>query len=257
MADYALALLPILALATLTWLASVPLRDVSIADPVWSLLFVAAALTWWWNAETSLSPRATIGLALLGIWALRLAAHLANRKWGEPEDHRYAAMRAHRGAKFWWLSLFTVFCLQAVLAWAIAAPLYALVRGPHADLTWVDGVAIAVWLLGFSFQAVGDVQLARFKRSPRQSGAVLDTGLWRYTRHPNYFGEFCMWWGLWLLATGSGGAWTVFSPVLMTFLLLRVSGVALLEQDIAERRPGYADYVRRTNAFFPGPPQSS
>jgi steroid 5-alpha reductase family enzyme len=147
-----------------------------------------------------------------------------------------------------------VFGLQALLAWLIAAPLAAALRGDQ-PVGAVDVIGFALALFGLAFEAIADAQLARFKADAGSTGRVLDRGLWRYTRHPNYFGEFCVWWGLYLVAVGAGGAWTIFSPLLMTLLLLRVSGVALLEKDIVERRPAYRDYVARTNAFFPGPPR--
>jgi steroid 5-alpha reductase family enzyme len=161
-------------------------------------------------------------------------------------------MRRRNNPGFAWKSLYLVFGLQAILAWLIAMPLMAAVAGA-TPVGPLDYAGIALWALGMIFEAVGDWQLARFKADPANRGKVMDRGLWRYTRHPNYFGESCLWWGYYLLAVAAGGWWTLFSPVLMTFLLLRVSGVALLEKDIGERRPAYRDYMRRTNAFIPGP----
>ena len=148
--------------------------------------------------------------------------------------------------------MYIVFGLQGVLAWIVALPLLPAIAS-SAPLGWLDLLAVAFWVTGFVFEAVGDYQLARFKKQPENAGKVMDTGLWRYTRHPNYFGDFCIWWGFFLFAAATGAWWTVLSPVLMSFLLLRVSGVAMLEKTIEQRRPKYADYIRRTNAFFPGP----
>lgn len=139
-----------------------------------------------------------------------------------------------------------------MLAWIIVIPLLPAIRSA-ATLNAVDIAALLLFAVGFLFEAVGDWQLSRFKARERSEGQVLDTGLWRYTRHPNYFGEFCIWWAFWLFAAAAGAWWTVYAPVLMSFLLLRVSGVAMLEKDIGERRPAYAEYIRSTNAFFPGP----
>jgi len=195
----------------------------------------------------------------VALWGLRLGAYLLRRKWGEPEDHRYAAMRARWGERrFPWLSLVIVFWLQAVILWVVSWPLFQAVRADRpAGLTWLDGVGVVLFVVGFVFETVGDWQLARFKADPANRGRVMDLGLWRYTRHPNYFGECVLWWGFGLIALATGFAeawWTLVSPVVMTFLLLRVSGVSLLEETIEERRPGYREYVRRTNAFVPGRP---
>jgi steroid 5-alpha reductase family enzyme len=184
------------------------------------------------------------------LWALRLSAHLTARNWGQPEDRRYQALRATYAPGFAWKSLIIVFGLQALLAWVISLPLAAAIHSPRS-LTLLDGAGASVVLLGLGLEALADRELARFKADPANHGQVLDRGLWRYSRHPNYFGEACVWWGFWLIALAAGAWWSVFAPLLMTFLLLRVSGVVLLERDIAERRPAYRDYVARTSAFVP------
>ena len=246
---FALAVIVLLALAG--WVASVARRDVSIVDSLWSLFFAfgafAAAAT-----TSARGPRATLVLWMVAIWALRLAAHITRRNRGEPEDRRYQAIRKANDPSFVWKSLYIVFGLQALLAWIIAAPLFTAITSA-APLNVVDAAGVAIWAFGFAFEAVGDGQLARFRTDPANRDRVLDTGLWRCTRHPNYFGEATLWWGWYLIAAGSGGAWTLHAPMLMTFLLLRVSGVRLLERDIGERRPAYRDYIARTNAFIPGP----
>jgi len=241
------------ALAFLVWLASLPLRDVSIVDSVWSfLVWLPAAVT---AAELPhAGPRALPLLLLTLVWALRLSVHIAVRQHGQPEDRRYQAIRARNQPHFEWKSLFLVFGLQALLGWIVAAPVMA---GAASAAPWreLDLVGLALMAFGLAFEAVADAQLAHFKADPTQRGRVLDTGLWRYSRHPNYFGECCMWWGAWLVGAAAGAWWTIFSPLLMTVLLLKVSGVALLEKDIGRRRQGYAEYVRRTNAFVPGRPR--
>ena len=239
------------------WLLSLPLRNVSIVDSLWSLMFLLAAVVY--AAGGGPEPggtgdRARIALALTAIWALRLAIHITWRNRGHGEDRRYQAIRANNQPNFEFKSLYIVFGLQAGLAWVISLPLLAAIasRGP---LNSLDIAGVALWLVGLVFEAGGDFQLARFKADPANRGAVMDRGLWRYTRHPNYFGDFCIWWGIYLIACAGGGWWSLPGPLLMSVLLMRVSGVTLLEKDIGERRPAYRDYMQRTNAFFPGPPR--
>lgn len=244
-----------LLMAAATWALSLALKDASIVDSIWSLFFLAAALVFVRHAPAD-GLRAGLVLVLVAAWALRLAVYLTWRNWGEPEDRRYGAMRAKHGSGFALKSLVIIFALQAALAWVIAMPLYPAITGDW-PLGAVDYLGIALVVTGIGFESVGDFQLARFKARPGNEGRVLDSGLWRYTRHPNYFGDFCVWWGLYLIAASAGGWWTIFSPLLMSVLLLKVSGVTLLEQDIGERRPGYADYVTRTSTFFPRPPRTN
>jgi len=249
-----LALCAILLLAFAGWLLSVARRDVSIVDSLWSLFFLCGALVYF-AATPAPAPRAALVLSLVAIWALRLSGYLTWRNHGQPEDHRYQAMRARNQPGFAWKSLYLVFGLQAVLAAIIGLPLYAAMSAV-TTINAVDLIGFALWAVGFAFETIGDWQLARFKADPSSRGKVLQTGLWRYTRHPNYFGEAVLWWGYYLLAVAAGGWWTIFAPLLMTVLLLKVSGVALLERDIGERRPGYRDYIARTNAFIPGRPKA-
>ncbi len=248
---YFLGLVAALALPSLAWLVSLLKRDVSIVDSLWSLIFLALCTTYFLlNEFTTL--RGTIVLALVALWAVRLSAYITWRNWGEPEDARYQAMRRKHSPNFALKSLGIVFLLQGTLAWIISLPLLAATTG-SIPLNYIDMLAIALVLFGVMYESIADAQLAAFKASPENRGKVMDTGLWRNTRHPNYFGECCVWWGFYLFALAAGGWWSVLSPVLMTFLLLRVSGVTLLEKDIVERRPAYRDYISRTNAFIPGP----
>jgi steroid 5-alpha reductase family enzyme len=251
---FLLALAALLALTTAVWALSLRNDDVSIIDPAWPLLFLVAAGVYAWSAEgPELSTRAWLVLATVGLWTLRLGGYLTWRKSGEPEDRRYTAMREGR-PKFRISSLWIVFWLQAALAWIISLPLLPAVWST-APLGWLDALGLALFATGFLFESLGDLQLARFKARPDTGDQVLDTGLWRYTRHPNYFGNFCMWWGWFTLALATGAWWSAIGPALMSFMLLKVSGVSLLEGDIEERRPKYKDYMNRTNAFFPGPPR--
>jgi steroid 5-alpha reductase family enzyme len=245
------ALPALLAAAALTWLVSVLQRNVTIVDTLWPLLFVLAAAVYAGTVAEP-GPRAWLVLALVGAWGLRLAAYLAWRSWGHEEDRRYQAIRRRNEPHFALKSLWLIFGFQAALAWVISLPLAGAIAG-ESPLGALDALGIAFWVVGVFFEAVGDWQLMRFKRDPANAGRVMDRGLWRHTRHPNYFGDFCVWWGLYLVAVSAGAWWSVAGPLIMSFLLLRFSGVRLLERDIGERRPAYVEYVRRTNAFFPGP----
>ena len=249
-------LAPIAVLALLTWVASLVRHDVSLVDRMWSLMIAAPMAVYAFQAPGSAS-RAIAVVALVGAWGARLAAYITWRNWGHGEDRRYQEIRKRNEPNFAFKSLYLVFAVQMVLAWIVSAPTLAALVGDH-PIGAFDALGIAVALVGFLFEAVGDAQMATFKGDPANKGQVMDRGLWRFTRHPNYFGEALFWWGIWGLALGAGGlaaAWTVLSPLLMTLLLLKVSGVALLEKDIGERRPAYRDYIARTNAFIPGPPR--
>ena len=251
-----LSALPVmLVLAVLAWAVATARRNVGLVDIFWSTFFVAGAAVYAAKAPV-IGTRAVLVLALVAAWALRLAVYLTARNWNAPEDHRYRDIRARNQPGFAWKSLYLVFGLQALLAWLISAPLAASIASA-SPLGALDVIGALLAAFGITFEACADAQLARFKATAANAGRVMDRGLWRYSRHPNYFGEFCVWWGLYAIALGAGGWWTLFSPLLMTVLLLRVSGVTLLEQNIAERRPAYRDYVARTNAFFPGPRRES
>jgi steroid 5-alpha reductase family enzyme len=249
-----LALIAVLAL--LTWIASLVQRDASLVDRMWSLMIAGPALVYAAQAGWT-SARAIAVLVLVLAWGVRLSAYITWRNWGHGEDRRYQEIRARNEPGFAFKSLYLIFALQMVLAWIVSAPTLAALVGDH-EFGALDVAGIAIALVGFLFEAIGDAQMAAFKGDAANKGQVMDRGLWRYTRHPNYFGETCFWWGIWLIALAAGGAaaiWTGLSPALMTVLLLKVSGVALLEKDIVERRPAYRDYVARTNAFIPGPPR--
>jgi steroid 5-alpha reductase family enzyme len=234
------------------WLLSLPTRNASLADIFWGPGFVL--LAWLSFALTDGYVGRKLLLALLTTaWGLRLSLHIAWRNWGQGEDRRYQAWRAKRGASFWWVSLFTVFLTQAVLLWLVSLTVQIGQLPPTpARLTGLDILGSLFWAIGFTWEAVADWQLARFKADPPNRGKVMNQGLWAYSRHPNYFGESLIWWGLFLitLATPSGW-WAIISPVVITFLLLKVSGVVLLEKDIAERRPEYREYLETTSAFIP------
>ncbi len=238
------------------WLLSVAVRDASIVDGVWGLGFVvvaAVALAW----GPGVFERRLLVFALVAVWGIRLSAHITRRNRGGGEDRRYRRFRARWGPRFWWVSLFTVFLLQGAIMFVVSLPIQAVGVGETPSTLGVpDAIGAAVWLLGFAFETVGDAQLTRFLTDPANRGKVMDRGLWRFTRHPNYFGDAVLWWGLGVVALPTPfGPWALLGPALMTFLLVRVSGVAMLERTIAERRPGYAAYARRTSAFVPLPPR--
>ncbi|HSN32680.1 MAG TPA: DUF1295 domain-containing protein [Ideonella sp.] len=235
--------------ALAVWTASVAKRDVSIVDVAWAFLIVVPSLVVA-AVLPQTGPRAAVVLSLAAAWALRLSGHIAWRHRGQPEDRRYQAIRLRNEPHFEWKSLYLVFGLQALLGWIVAAPLMAAVASP-APWRALDAAGLALAVFGLLFETIADVQLARFRADPRNRGQVMDRGLWRVSRHPNYFGECCLWWGLWGVAAAAGAWWTVVSPLLMTVLLVRISGVPLLEQDLVHRRPGYAEYVRRTPALVP------
>ena len=236
------------------WVLSVVLSDVSIVDLVWGLAFVIVAHV----ARAVGDPNARVDLltALVTIWGFRLSGYLLWRNWGTGEDKRYVAMRKHFGDKFWWFSLIQTFGLQGALVLIVSLPVQLTAAGEDVALGWVAWLGAAIWLVGFTFETVGDAQLARFKAKPENEGQVMDRGLWRYTRHPNYFGDFTVWWGLFLVSLAAGGWWGIVGPIVMSVFLLRVSGVTMLERTITKRRPGYADYIARTSTFFPWPPKS-
>jgi steroid 5-alpha reductase family enzyme len=250
---YVEALVAILLVGAVGWAASLAKNDVSFVDSLWSLFFLLAAVVF--AADTwPPGPRGWLVLALVAIWALRLSVYITARNWGQPEDHRYRTIRENNEPGFRYKSAGIVFGLQGVLAWIVALPLLPAITA-DAGLTPLDLTAAAIWLVGIVFEAVGDYQLARFRRDPANRGRVLDSGLWRYTRHPNYFGEFCIWWAFYGFAVAAGAWWAIVSPLLMTFLLLKVSGVSMLESTIGNRRPAYQAYARQTNAFVPGLPR--
>lgn len=242
-----------LILAVIAWVICTAKRNVGLIDIFWSLFLLSAGI-----AQALISPvlnwQSWLVLSLLALWSLRLAIHLALRNWNAVEDHRYQAIRARNEPGFVWKSFYLVFLLQAILAWIISASLTAgiVAHDTHIVLLML-GAMLSVF--GFAFEAVADWQLMQFKKDARNRGHVLQRGLWRYSRHPNYFGECCFWWGMFLMGATTTTLWTVVSPVLMTVLLLKVSGVTLLEKDITDRRPAYQHYIECTSAFFPRPPK--
>lgn len=241
-------------LATL-WLLSVRLEDSSIVDIFWGLGFAIVA---WVTCATSsgLLERRLLLSGLTTLWGLRLSAYLARRNLGHGEDARYTAMRKRQGPSWWWKSLFIVFALQGVLLFVVSLPVQVAQHAPGPPIGAFDVIGALLVITGVLFESVGDWQLARFKSRPENQGQIMTRGLWRYTRHPNYFGDFVVWWGLYVIACATSTAWwTIVGPAVMSILLMRVSGVTLLEKTMS-KRPGYAAYAARTSAFFPRPPKT-
>jgi len=259
--EYALSifitnLAAVMAMMFAVWLLSLIKGDASIVDVFWGLGFVVVAWLTFLQADGYLGRKVLITV-LTTLWGLRLALHILIRNWGHGEDRRYQAWRAQYGARFWWVSLFTVFGLQGVLLWAISLVLQVgQLSAIPARLVVLDFMGVIIWAVGFIFEAVSDWQLYRFKADPENKGKVMNKGLWAYSRHPNYFGESLVWWGLFLITLATpGSAWTVISPMVITFLLLKVSGVTLLEKTIVDSRPEYREYIETTSSFIPRLPR--
>ena len=252
------AAVAVAALMVGTWLVSLVLRNASIVDITWGLGFVVVAWVSALRADAA-SGAASVLVAMVTVWGLRLGMYLFWRNHGNGEDYRYVAMRRRWGKRFWLISLATVFVLQGVLMWIVSLPVQVAHVGDARDGA-LAGVALviglALYAIGLLFEVVGDAQLASFKADPTNEGKVMRSGLWRYTRHPNYFGDACVWWGVGIVAQAVTGTWwALLGPLVMNILLLRVSGVALLERSLRKRKPDYAEYVRTTSAFVPRPPR--
>jgi len=244
----------IIFLITMLWLWSVYLKDVSIVDAFWGCGFVILAIYYFFTTPSSeLHPRKILVLVLVGIWGLRLSLYLLIRNWGKPEDFRYQKFRNDYGAhRYWWFSFFQVFLLQGILLWIISAPLLSTQYFSSSNpLNYLDYLAIMVWGIGFLFETLGDDQLSKFKSNPANKNKVLNTGLWKYTRHPNYFGDAAIWWSFGLFSIASGSYLPLISCLIMNVLLLKVSGVVLLERTLTNSKPRYKEYMDKTPAFFP------
>ncbi len=258
MTALATAAITIAVLMVTTWLISLAMKNASIVDIVWGLGFVLVAWAVRLRVDTGLPARQNLLVALTTIWGLRLAGYLLWRNHGNGEDYRYRAMRKHWGARFPLVSLVTVFGLQGVLMFIVSLGVQLGQTRNAPELGWLAYVGVAVWLLGIFFEWVGDAQLARFKADASNAGKVMNRGLWKFTRHPNYFGDACVWWGIALVAAETTvGKWGLLGALVMTILLRRVSGVVLLEKSLSKRKEGYAEYVARTSAFVPRPPKAA
>jgi len=234
------------------WLISLRYRNVTIVDSLWGLGFVL--IVWiTFSLSEGFPGRKTLIASLVTVWGMRLSIYLSRRNWGAGEDARYGEWRKKNGERFRVVSLYKVFLLQAVFLWTIALVLQWGQLSPAPDqFVWLDILGVFVWVFGFVFESVGDRQLARFKADPTNKGRVMDRGLWAYTRHPNYFGEFLIWWGFFLITLSTPNSWwTVISPLIITAVLLKMTGIPLTEATIVKTRPRYNDYIKRTSAFVP------
>ncbi len=251
-----IGLLIIMIYMTIIWCVSLRMKNSGIVDIFWGPGFALAAWAYFVLSPDGFIIRKLLISILVTIWGLRLGWHIGRRNLGHAEDYRYAAWRTSNGTKWWWVSYFKVFVLQGVLLWIISTPLLLAQHASEpATLTVLDVFGLALWLIGFTFEALGDWQLKRFKANTSNKGKVMRSGLWRYTRHPNYFGDASLWWGYFFIALSVPNGWvSIFAPILMTVLLMRVSGVAMLEQNLKKTKQEYADYIDSTNSFFPGPP---
>ena len=246
------ASLIILVLVTLLWIWSVFIKNVSIVDIFWGLGFVVVnAFYVFMSGE--LNTRKILILALVSIWGLRLAIYLAFRNIGKGEDFRYKEFRRNYGPKrYWWFSFFQTFLLQGVLIMIVSLPLLGINSSASSgDLKLLDYIGIVVWLIGFIFEAGGDFQLARFKRDLANKGKVLNTGFWKYTRHPNYFGDSAVWWAYAIFSIAAGSYWQIIGSIVMTLLIIKISGVALLEKTLNNSKSKYGEYIEKTSSFFP------
>ncbi len=244
-------------LVTLLWLWSILIKNVSIVDIFWGLGFVAVNAFYVFGTG-ELNPRKVLILILVTVWGLRLAIHLAVRNIGKGEDFRYRQFRSNYGhERYWWISYFQTFLLQGLLIMIVSLPLLGISGSSgEGNLNLLDYLGIIVWLIGFTFEAGGDYQLRRFRRNPENKGKVLDTGFWRYTRHPNYFGDSAVWWAYALFSIAAGGYWQAVGSVVMTLLIIRVSGVAMLEKTLKTSKPQYQEYIQKTRSFFPWFPKA-
>ncbi len=242
-----------LGLFTAFWILSLVVRDAGIVDVLWGPAL--AALAWFAHltAGEEAGWRGVVACLMVSAWGVRLGLHLAVRSSGRGEDFRYRAWRENWGGSFWWRSLLQVFLLQGAVAWVVAVPAAAAQRGSGGAAGALDAVGIALWAFGLTWEAVADWQLLAFQREPGNRGRVLRSGLWASSRHPNYFGEAVLWWGVGLVALAAGGPVALVGPLLLTYLLLRISGVPMLDEGLARRKKGYEEYVRSTPAFFPVP----
>ncbi len=242
----------IFGMMTILWLISAILNNVSIVDLFWGLGFVLSSIVYFILTD-GISSRKILILILVTTWGVRLSLYLAWRNFGKGEDFRYREFRRQYGEnRYWWISYFQTFLLQGLLMWLISAPLLgAQYLEPQNELNILDFAGIIIWTIGFIFEAVGDWQLARFRANPAKKGKVLSTGFWRYTRHPNYFGDAAVWWGFALICISAGSYIPVLGSVLMTLLIIKVSGVALLEKTLKSAKPEYLAYAEKTSAFIP------
>jgi steroid 5-alpha reductase family enzyme len=253
---YIEALFIILILMSFLWIISIFIKNVSIVDFFWGLGFFITC-TFYFLTTGGSDSRGILLLTMVAIWGLRLSFYIAWRNRGKGEDFRYREFRKKYGEnRYWWISFFQTFLLQGLLMWMISAPLLgAQYYGHDKPVGIIDYLGVLFWLIGFSFEAGGDFQLTKFRSNPDNKGKVLNTGFWKYTRHPNYFGDASVWWGYGIICISAGSYIPVFGAIMMTALIIKVSGVALLEKTLVVQKPQYKEYIEKTSAFIPWPPK--
>lgn len=246
------ALLIVFILVSLIWGLSVIIRNVSIVDLFWGMGFVIVDAVYFFGSG-DFYTRKIIVLVLVTIWGLRLSIYLSWRNIGKGEDFRYQEFRRKYGAeRYWWISYFQTFLLQGALTMLVSLPLLGVNSQTNSDsLSLIDYLGILIFIIGFVFETGGDYQLATFKKNPNNKGKVLSTGFWKYTRHPNYFGDSAVWWSFAFFSISAGSYWTIIGSIAMTLLIIKVSGIAIIEKSLNDTKPQYRDYIRKTNAFFP------
>jgi steroid 5-alpha reductase family enzyme len=248
---YILGLTVIIVMMTILWIASILLKNVSIVDLFWGFGFVLVGWIYFFYTD-GYETRKMLLMILVTVWGLRLSIYLAWRNIGKGEDFRYRQFRNNYGKRYWWISFFQTFLLQGILMWLISAPILgALYYSTNLLLNIFDILGILFWIIGITFETGGDIQLAKFKSNPDNKGKVLDSGLWRYTRHPNYFGDASVWWGYGFICIASGSFLPILGSLLMTALIIKVSGVALLEKTLTDTKPQYKAYMEKTSPFIP------
>lgn len=250
------ALLIVFILVTLLWLISILIQNVSIIDLFWGVGFVIVNAFYFYNSGDFFTRKILV-LVLVSLWGLRLSIYLSWRNIGKGEDYRYKEFRKNYGAeRYWWFSYFQVFLLQGGLIMFVSLPLLAIHSRTFSEgLNWLDYLGVIIFIIGFVFEAGGDFQLAKFKNDPNNKGKVLNTGFWKYTRHPNYFGDSAVWWSLGIFSIASGSYWPAIGSVAMTLIIIKVSGVVLLEKSLNNTKPKYREYIEKTSSFLPWIPK--
>lgn len=255
MSYYILASLILFVYMNLWFVFSLLKKRNDVADVAWGLGFVLMAWTSFFLAGNH-GLRELIVNILVSIWGLRLAWHIYTRNRFKTEDYRYQTWRKEWGKWFYIRSYFQVYLLQGALLFLIVLPVLMINKSLGTSLGWLDIFGLLVWVIGFSFESVGDAQLAEFIKNPDNKGRLMQSGLWAYTRHPNYFGEVTLWWGIWLISLSASNSWyAIVGPLTISFLILKVSGIPMLEKKMAEN-PEFAEYKSRVSVFFPLPPKS-
>ena len=230
------------------WLISLKKNNVTHVDIMWSLFFVLNTIYFYMTFPPSL--RSTFVVILVLIWGLRLSTYLTIRNWNKPEDARYLKIRQNNEPNFKYKSAYIIFGLQSVLAWIVGSILLIAIEN-NQPLTWLDILGFSLTLFGIAYESIADYQLMQFKNDIKNRGKLLQSGLWKFSRHPNYFGELLVWWGFFITTLATGNHLNLIAPLLMTFLILKFSGVTLLEANLIKKLDGYNNYKKKVNTLIP------